>query len=463
MANRIGFFLLTICFLTTSLYFAHSAEKYKSREIFDFSRQIQEIVEDKIWAGFDFRRYTRVNDSDNGYLYFSIEPDNKDNEGFVWKLFDNYFQDHGLEENLTITFHEAFHAFQRDPKRVGAKWGAENAMLVFEYQESSARNNALFSIESRILRLALQTRNKDDLKGKVRQFLAIRRLRQSEIEPRFSEFEKGAELNEGLAEYVGTKAVALAIEARQKLISVPFTEPDVDTYLSKKFQPLDSIAQVGQNIRRKFYFTGSAQAFLLDRLIPDWKVKVQMESKSLTKLLETNVGQLPAPKDVKVFLSKYGYEKIVVEEEKLVAQRKAANQTLLEKTLNQKGRKCVIDYSALRNPAGVRSFDPMNVTMVTPRIRIHTRSVTFAGENLFTATFSLPVIEDLENRKYTTIIPEDQNETLLVDGVAVDLTRNLERQFYKSLMVNSANFKLEAERGLIKISGREINIRLKDK
>ena len=462
MVSRTGIFLLTICFLTGSVDFAHSAGKYKSGEIYDFGRQMQKIAEDKIWPGFDFRSYTRVgNDSGNGYISFSSEPNN--HESFFWKLLDDYFLNHTLEENLTITFHEAFHAFQRDPKRRGAKWGAENAMLVFEYQESSARNNALFSIESRILRLARQTRNKKDLAERVRQFLVVRRLRQSEIEPRFIEFEKRAELNEGLAEYAGTKAVALGMEAaRQKLISVPFTETDVETYLSKKFQPLDAITKVGQNIRRKFYYTGSAQAFLLDHLMPDWKVKVQMEGKSLQELLES-VGKVSPPKEGDVFLRKYGYDKILAEEEKAVAQRKAANQALLEKTLNQKGRKFVIDYSALTKPAGVRNFDPMNVTMVTPQIRIHTRSVTFAGENSFAATFSLPVVEDLASRRYTTIVPENQNEAILVDGVAVDLTRPLERQFSKSLTVNSANFKLEAERGFIKISSEEINIRLTDK
>lgn len=456
--------IISLCFLIALQISGQTPSKYKSNEIYDFSRQIEEAVKDKIWTGFDFRNYSRVkNEAGSGYIYFSTEPDNKNNETFVWRLIDDYFLNHSLEENLVITFHEAFHAFQRDANRKGRKWSAENAMLVFEYQESSARSNALFIIESRILRLALQSKNKSDLKEKVRQFLAIRRLRQSEIEPHFVEFEKGAELNEGLAEYVGTKAVSLGMEAaRQKQISVPFTEPDVETYLSKKFEMLDSITKVGQNIRRKFYYTGSAQGFLLDRLMPDWKTKVQMEGKSLQELLEAGIGKLSQPKEVNPFLSKYGYEKILAEEEIAVAQRNTNNQRLLGNTLNQKGRKYVIDYSALSKPAGISNFDPMNVTMITLKMRIHTRNVTFTGENSFTAIFSQPVVEDLETRQYTTIVPENQNENLIIDGVALDLNKPLETRFDKNLKLDSANFKFEAKTGLIKISNGEISIKLTD-
>jgi len=47
----------------------------------------------------------------------------------------------------------------------------------------------------------------------VREFLAVRRLRQGELEARLVAFEKGAESNEGLAEYVGEKGVLAALQA----------------------------------------------------------------------------------------------------------------------------------------------------------------------------------------------------------------------------------------------------------
>jgi hypothetical protein len=463
MIRRISIFLTSVCFLA-NIGPAQTTAKYRSTDIYEFSRQIADISKDGIWPGYDFRRYTRSgSDSGNGYLYFSSAPDDKGPDVFVWRLTDEYFQDHSLEEDLVITFHEAFHAFESDPNRKGGKWGAENAMLLFEYQESSARSGALFNIEARILHQALQSKSKNDLKEKVRQFLGVRRLRQSEIDPRFVEFEKGAELNEGLAEYAGTKAVVLAIKAAEKKrISIPFVDPTVETFLNKKYEMLDAITKVGQNIRRKFYYTGSVQGFLLDRLMPDWKAKVQIEGASLQDLLAVRVGKLPPPTDVNSFLAKYGYEKILGEEENAVAARRANNQMLLENTLGQKGRKYTIDYSALSNRVGIRTFDPMNVTMITPKLRIHTRNVTFAAEDVFTATFAQPVVEDLDNRQYTTVIPASQSESLKIDGVDIDLTRPLKTAFHKNLSINTAKFRFEAKSGSLEISGGEIHIVLKD-
>lgn len=458
--------LLFVCLLLTAGIFSQTPpSKYKSKEIYDFSRQIQESAQNQIWNEFDFRNYTRLkNDADGGgNVSFSTAPDGSGDQIFFWKVVDDYFENHSLEENLSITFHEAFHAFQRDPKRAGAKWGAENSLLVFEYQESSARANALFSIESRILQAALESNSNSELKKKVGQFLAIRRLRQSEIEPRFVQFEKGAELNEGLAEYAGTKAVLVGMSAAgRKQISVPFTETNATAFLKKKYEKLASITKIGRNIRLKFYYTGSAQGLLLDRLMPDWKTKVQAEGKSLQNLLEENVGKLPEEKAVGKILRQHNYEYILSEEEKAVAQRKADNQALLEKTLNQPGRKYTIDYSALSKPGGIRNFDPMNVTMVNPKIRVHTRSVKFAAGDFFNADFAQPVVEDLGEKRYTTIVPESENETVIVDGSISGLKQPLEKRFSQSLKINSANFKLEAKSGFIKISGREVVIKLSD-
>jgi hypothetical protein len=197
--------------------------------------------------------------------------------------------------------------------------------------------------------------------------------------------------------------------------------------------------------------------------MPDWKTKVQMEGKSLQDLLETSVGELSREKTVEAILRQNGYLNILSEEQKQTAQRKADNQALLEKTLNQKGRKYIIDYSALSKPGGIRSFDPMNVTMITPKIRVHTRSVKFAGDNLFTADFSQPVVEDLGDKSYTAVVPVNENESITIDGFVTDLRKPAEMQFSKSLVITSRNFNFEAVTGSIKISNEEIVIRLADK
>jgi hypothetical protein len=441
-------------FLLSINAFAQTA-KWQASQIFEHSQKIAEVTKSRIWNEFEPMKYTSL--SPEKVILFSsqgITPNNS----FSWSLSDEYFSDNNLENNLSITFHEAFHAFEQDGKRAGKEWRRENSMLIFEYQESSARNNALFNIEGKILNSALQTKNLNQLKEKVRRFLAVRNLRQSEIDPRFIEFEKGAESNEGMAEYAGTKAVELAMQANKKL-GLSFNYLTAEIFLAKKYERLDSITKIGKNIRLKFYYTGSAQGFLLDRLMPDWKTKVQIEGKAVQDLLTENVGKNDAKTDK--ILRRYDYEKILAEEEKSVAKRKADNQTLLENTLKQKGRKYVINYAQLKGWTGIRNFDPMNVTMVTPNVRVHTRMVTFASENSFTANFSQPVIEDLENKQYTTFVTE--NESVLADGAAVDLGKNGEVMFDKSLTVNSANFKIGASVGIIKILDGEILIVLNGK
>lgn len=437
---------------------AQNPANYRSEDIYSISRKLEKTARNRIWPGFELSRYTRLKTGDNGgYIHFSSDPDADPERNFSWRLDDEYFQNHALEENLLITFHEAFHAFERDQRRPGLAWGAENAMLVFEYQESSARNNALFRIEAMILRRALEEKKEFDLKKLVQEFISVRRLRQSELEPRFVEFEKGAELNEGLAEYAGTRAVVLGIEtARQNKIG--FADANETDFLRGKYARLDSITDLGRNIRLKFYYTGSAQGFLLDRLMPtDWKTKVQMEGKSLQGLLLTTAekAKIPSP------LIKYGYAKILAEEEKAVAARKAENQALLEKTLGAPGKKLTIDFSALNEGAGIRQFDPMNVTMISPQLRVHTRSVAFAANDIFSAEFSQPVIEDLEKKRYVAIIPENEIRSISADGEELSRTGATEKRFGRKLLIKTDNFTFEADGGgIVKISEKELIVLL---
>ncbi len=438
------------------------APKWNSKQIFDYSKRVSAVTKNQIWNELEPMKYIALkSEKESQFVAFS-ENFESSNSSFSWRLTDEYFFKNTLEDNLVITFHEAFHAFAADKKRGGKEWKYENSMLIFEYQESSARNNALFNIEGKILNSALQTKNISQLKEKVRQFLAIRKLRQSEIEPRFIEFEKGAESNEGMAEYAGLNAVVLAMKlARQKKLEIKFTFSNPESFLANKYELLGAITNVGKNIRRKFYYTGSAQGFLLDRLMKDWKTKVQMDAEAVQDLLETAVGKTSTKGEIEKILTQYKYEKILAEEEQSVAKRKAENQSLLENTLNQKGRKYTINYSALTGWTGIRNFDPMNVTMISPKVRVHTRSVRFGNEKKFTAEFSQPVVEDLDKKEYTTFVAE--KESVVADGKEIDLNKSGELKFDKSLAINSDNFKLEANAGVIRITKDSVAIEIFEK
>ncbi|MCB1023027.1 MAG: hypothetical protein KDB79_01470 [Acidobacteria bacterium] len=450
-----------IIFLTILMFSglnSSAQSKLRSPDIYAYCQNASAAAAGQIWPGFSPLKYTALKSEEGkNYIEFSAK------DVFSWRLFDEYFATHSLEDNLVITFHEAFHAFQRDPERKGPKWGAENALLIFEYQDSSARNNALFSIESQILRSALESKNKKELEKLVRQFLAIRKLRQKELDPRFVEFEKNAELNEGLAEYAGTKAAILELQnARDGKTEIPFQNTSPAQFIRSKYEKLDSITTIGQNIRLKFYYTGSAMGFVLDRLVKDWKLKAQMNGIAPQDLLLTAVRIPLSPKELERTLKTYNYEKTLAVETRRAESRREANLALLNKTLERPGRKYVIDTSALSEPGQIRNFDPMNVTKINSELRVHTRSVTFAAESLFTAKFLQAVVEDLGNHRYTTVLEGD--EKVIADGKSIDMSVSGEFHFTDSLKIESANFNFEASTGgVIRVTDKGVMINLSDK
>ena len=97
----------------------------------------------------------------------------------------------------------------------------------------------------------------------------------------------------------------------------------------------------------------------------------------------------------------------------------------------------------------------MNVVMIAPKLRVHTRSVSFAAEGSYKASFSQPVVEDLENRRYTTVVPENDAESVSADGEVLDPAKPVEKRFAKSIAVASPNFKFEAATaGTVRVTER---------
>ncbi|MBS1797994.1 MAG: hypothetical protein JSS81_29510 [Acidobacteria bacterium] len=451
---------LILTFLLTANLFAQTSP-LRARQVFEAAKKVDEATRNRVWNEFEPFRYTTFSaQADGDYILFNAAR-KESAVPFSWSLADAYFSNVSLEDALVITFHEAFHAFEADAARTGPKWNAENSMLVFEYQETSARNNALFAIEARLLRAAFATRGDRPLREKVRQFLAVRALRQSALDPRFVEFEKGAEANEGMAEYAGAKTVYEALRRPEK--SLDFLRGDADAFLSEKFRPLEEIGKVGKNVRRKFYLTGSAEGFLLDRLLPDWKKRVQTEGRFAQDLLAESVRfKTPENAETERLVAAFDYEKTLAAEEQSVAERTAANRVLLEKSLAQAGRRFVVDFGRLKTPPGVRSFDPMNVTLVGPAIRVHTRAVTFGGDHGFTASYAQTVVEDLAQKSYTTIVAENAEQTVTADGAVLDLNRDGDYQFAQSLTIETENFQLTARAGVVRVANGTVTITLID-
>ena len=439
---------------------SHSSQK--AAEILQFCAQLAGLVGDDIWPGFDARRYAFVNlaaDATGHSLGFSDAPQDPPRRTLLM-TYD--IRNYDLEEAISLAFHESFHVFESDRQRAGAKWRRENAMLVAAYPETEVRLSALFNVEGQILLTALQAKDDAGLRDAARKFIAVRRLRHGEMEGRFVEFEKGAESNEGLAEYAGTKAVLFGIAAaREQRLSIPFHYKDERRYLEKRYAQLTSITDAGKNSRLRFYFTGSAQALLLDRLMPDWRRRVQFDAAALQDLLSEAVSLTPAGADsgATAALKEYDYTGVVKREEANVAKKQAQKQAVLDGVLQQKGRRYVFDFSQAGKMGNTKSFDPMNITMVGKQTRVHTRMLNIGEEGRYAGEFEQAVVEDFERKHYIAVVGAGEQQ-ITVDGIRLDLTRPSETAFKTSLLIKTSKFTFTASSGTVTITDAAVIVKL---
>lgn len=440
--------------------------QHTAADILARSTQIAALVGDALWQGFDMRRYAFVNlaaDAKGLTMGFSDAPDHPERRTL---LMSYDFKGLTAEDAIALAFHESFHVFAADNSRPGSKWRRENSMLVAEYPETDARLAALFAIEGRLLQTALRAlanrRDTDAAKQAARQFLALRRLRHAEMPARFLEFEKGVESNEGLAEYAGAQAICLAIRAaNNRQLAMTFRYADEQQFLENRFATLATITDAGKNSRLRFYFTGAAQAFLLDRLLPDWKRRVQFDAAPLQDLLAeaTQFSEAAAPPLAEAALRDYEYAAVLEREKANTAARLAQKQAVLDGVLRQAGRRYVFDVSAFEKMGDIRLFDPMNVTVVNPEQRVHTRLLHIGGDKGYSGEFTGAVIEDSAQRQYLTIVSGDREE-VTADGAPIDVKTPGEYPFKEKLLIKTARFTFAASAGVVLVSDTGVTIKL---
>jgi hypothetical protein len=162
-----------------------------------------------------------------------------------------------------VAIHEGFHVYQRarHPGWIG------NEADLFVYPTDSADLLALRRLETEALRRALAA---DDAAGAAcwaRRALALRGERYARMDSAFAAYERGTELNEGLATYVEMRA------AGRPAVDLPQAE----------FGPAE--------VRRRAYATGPAFALLLDRFKPGWPAAFEAnDQQTLDEVLTAALG-----------------------------------------------------------------------------------------------------------------------------------------------------------------------------
>jgi hypothetical protein len=182
------------------------------------------------------------------------------------------------EVQISGTIHESFHVYQQlqAPERLAE---AERAHEIGDhYWQVDTNMREAWKSEIDLLKQAVMAEDDTHARGLARQFLQQRAKRRAEanLSPDLVDYERQLEWEEGLAKYVEVDAWR---EAYQHADYHPTLEGDPDfkgyqTFPQRLKQELGQMSrQAGQEGDVRFYYTGMAQALLLDRFTPGWKDK----------------------------------------------------------------------------------------------------------------------------------------------------------------------------------------------
>lgn len=198
----------------------------------------------------------------------------------------------GSDKYISLSAHEAFHAYQgmRAPEKLAV---AEAANLEFEHQYpwDDPSLQADWQTELDLLADALQPADRTRTLELARRFLDVRAARRdsANLSPGLAAYEQQREWLEGLARYAELEIWRQAAAGSYTPLPEASALPDFEDYAgfeTRRSQELDQMRRMaGDRGDGRFYYSGMAQAFLLDRLMPDWKERALAEGVWLEDLL----------------------------------------------------------------------------------------------------------------------------------------------------------------------------------
>jgi len=250
-----------------------------------------------------------------------------------------------------IAIHEAFHVYTREHHPA---WQANEADL-FLYPIDDAHLLALRRLETEALRRALGAADEAGSACFAREALERRRERYAAMEPAFAAYERGNELNEGLATYVEARA------AGRTAVDLPI----------HGFEPAE--------VRRRSYATGPALALLLDRLSPGWPASFEKDdTQHLDTALEAALGPPPGEGTARCRFSSSDVaeaERIASGDVALLVQRRSERRAEFDE---RPGWRIVV-RAADGQPLWPKGFDPLNVERVDGGV-LHSRYLRLGND-----------------------------------------------------------------------------------
>lgn len=252
-------------------------------------------------------------------------------------------------ELAALTVHELFHVFQR--ARHPSWQGNEADLFTYPVEDSTAL--ALRREETDALARTLAAGAADSVRCWARAFVDARDRRFVEVGPTAAAYERGTELNEGLAQYVERRAAG-------------------------ESPRLDAVDAPATRVRQRAYDVGAAVAASLDRVRPDWRDVLERAPRAATLPLDSLLGQAvsggSAGACAATGAERARWASQAGEDVHALVLERARSR---DEYLGRAGWRLIVD--ATGSPLFPAGFDPLNVARLSAAEILHTRFLKLQG------------------------------------------------------------------------------------
>lgn len=331
-----------------------------------------------------------------------------------------------VQDWAAVAVHEIFHVFQRAHHPA---WQANEAAL-FVYPMGDAGLLQLRRLETLALERALSAADVDGATAWIKTLLATRQTRFAGMTENFAAYERGNELNEGLARYVQQRAAN-----KNSLPEFP------------------ARGYAAHEVRLRTYAVGEALSLLLDRFRPDWKTHMESGAEQpLDELLgEALAGSAVQPAQFTSRDRERTREEAAAHASELQTQKESRRREFLA----QPGWTVIVINNS-PEPLWPQGFDPLNVYRVTEREILHTRFLKLGN--------SLGALEVLDRYSLT----EAAGEHPLFNGVGQLTVTGLPakptiKETEGTITFTAEGFRAEFRSAQVERSGKTLIIKLASK
>ncbi|MEQ8765132.1 MAG: hypothetical protein RL885_14460 [Planctomycetota bacterium] len=266
------------------------------------------------------------------------------------------------EDWLSALLHESFHVYQRRYQSM-PQGGMQPP------PSADAEYSARIGLESRVLQALIASEDHQEIRELGRQLIAVRRARYAGLTEEQIRFEGVSEYNEGTASYIQARLYQL-LAARGGL-EVKGGDPRYHGFSEAGRMYTDLVSKISpaEDARIDFvhgqYLNGMGLCLALDRLVPDWKAKMQEPGRRQYDLLESALAVAESEEDALLDRAekRFEYEALLARQVALLD----AHLAEIRSYLDAPGRRYRVHHGAIR---GRFQWSPEGPVLEVPEVLI---------------------------------------------------------------------------------------------